>query len=86
MRTIYIATSVEAGRCFGKFEAKRGNIHPPIIKSWRNNWARIMPLFDYPPEIRRVIYTTNVTESVNMSLRKVTKNQGSLSNDEAFLV
>jgi transposase-like protein len=48
-----------------------------IVKSWRSNWARITPFFEYPPQIRRIIYTTNAIESVNMSLHKITKNRGS---------
>ena len=44
-----------------------------------------MPFFEYPPEIRRIIYTTNAIESVNMSLRKVTKSRGSFPSDEALL-
>jgi putative transposase len=47
------------------------------------NWDRIIPFFAYPPEIRKVIYTTNALESLNMSLRKVTKNRGSFPNDES---
>ena len=47
--------------------------------------AVIPPFFDYPPEIRKVIYTTNAIESVNMSLRKITKNRGSFPSDEALL-
>lgn len=53
-------------------------------QSWRRNWARLIPFFDYPQEIRRVIYTTNAIESVNMSLRKLTKNRGSFPSDEAL--
>ena len=49
------------------------------------NWPRIIPYFDYPPELRNVIYTTNAIESVNMSLRKITKNRGSFPSDEALL-
>ena len=54
-----------------------------IAKSWRSNWTRVMPLFAHPPEIRKIIYTTNAIESLNMSLRKVTKARGSFPNDEA---
>jgi len=57
----------------------------PIGQSWRRSWARITPFFDFPPEIRKVIYTTNAIESVNMSLRKITKNRGSFPSDEALL-
>ena len=56
-----------------------------ISQSWRRNWPRIIPFFDYPPEIRKVIYTTNAIESVNMSLRKITKNRGSFPSDEALI-
>jgi putative transposase len=47
--------------------------------------SRLIPFFDYPPAIRKVIYTTNAIESVNMSLRKITKNRGSFPSDEALL-
>jgi putative transposase len=53
--------------------------------SWRRNWAQIIPFFAYPTDIRKVIYTTNAIESLNMSLRKVTKNRGSFPTDEAML-
>lgn len=56
-----------------------------IVKSWRSNWAHITPFLDYPAEIRRIIYTTNAIESVNMRLRKITKNQGSFPSDDALL-
>ena len=59
--------------------------HAPIGQSWRRNWTRITPFFAYPPEIRKVIYTTNAIESVNMSLRKITKNRGSFPSDEALI-
>lgn len=86
LRAIYSAATVEdAGLRLTEFEEKWGEAYPPIIQSWRRNWARIIPFFDYPPEIRRVIYTTNAIESVNMSLRKITKNRGSFPSDEALL-
>ena len=56
----------------------------PIEQSWRRNWSRLIPFFDYPPEIRNVIYTTNAIESVNMGLRKLSKNRGSFLSDEAL--
>jgi putative transposase len=68
-----------------EFATKWDNSHQTISRSWRRNWERITPLFSYPPEIRKAIYTTNAIESVNMSLRKVTKNRGSFPNDEAML-
>jgi putative transposase len=47
-----------------------------IVKSWRTNWVNITPFVEYPPELRKVIYTTNVIESINAQLRKVVNNKG----------
>ena len=86
LRTIYTAATVdEAERRLDEFEAQWGADYPSIVKSWRGNWARLIPFFDYPPEIRKVIYTTNAIESANISLRKITKNRGSFPSDEALL-
>lgn len=60
-----------------------GKKYPMIGTSWRKNWAEIMPFFQYPPEIRKMIYTTNAIESVNMQLRKIIKNRGHFPNDQA---
>ena len=79
------ATLDEAEQRLGEFEAKWDEEYLPIGQSWRRNWTRLTPFFDYPPEIRKVIYTTNAIESVNMSLRKLTKNRGSFPSDEALL-
>lgn len=78
------ATVVEAEQRLAEFEAQWNEAYPPIALIWRRNWDRIIPFFDYPPEIRRIIYTTNAIESVNMSLRKITKNRGSFPSDEAL--
>jgi putative transposase len=86
LRSIYQAPTVEqAEASLTAFSTKWDASHPTISKSWRNNWERIIPLFGYPPEIRKAIYTTNAIESLNMSLRKVTKNRGSFPNDEAMV-
>ena len=86
LRSIYTATTEsQAQTRLQEFEDKWGADYPTIVKSWRANWARITPFFEYPPEIRRVIYTTNAIESVNMSLRKITKNRGSFPSDDALL-
>lgn len=85
LRALYTAATVdEAERQLGAFEKKWGETHPSIGRSWRRNWPRVIPFFDYPPEIRKVIYTTNAIESLNMSLRKITKNRGSFPSDEAL--
>ncbi len=86
LKRIYTAaTADEAELRLGEFEAKWDGEYLPIGQSWRRNWPRITPFFDYPPEIRKVIYTTNAIESVNMSLRKLTKNRGTFPSDEALV-
>ena len=86
LRLVYSAATIDAAeQALADFEDKWNNAYPPIALSWRNNWQRIIPFFDYPPEIRRIIYTTNAIESVNMSLRKVSKNRGSFPNDDAVI-
>ena len=59
-------TTPKSDSLLGEFEAKWDNEYLPIGQSWRRNWSRLPPFFDYPPEIRNVIYTTNAIESVNM--------------------
>lgn len=85
LKAIYQAPTLEMAETnLDAFAAKWDATHPTIAKSWRNNWERIIPLFSYPPDIRKAIYTTNAIESLNMSLRKVTKNRGSFPNDDAM--
>lgn len=84
LKTIYRASTVEeALENLNSFSDKWDKTHPTVSKSWRNNWEQLTPFFDYPAEIRRAMYTTNAIESLNMSLRKVTKNRSSFPNDEA---
>lgn len=86
LKAIYTAATAEAAETrLTEFEQKWDATHAPIGQSWRRNWTRIIPFFAYPPEIRKVIYTTNAIESVNMSLRKITKNRGSFPSDEALI-
>jgi len=86
LKTIYTAaTEAEAEQRLAQFAEKWDAKFPTIAKSWRTNWARVIPFFAHPPEIRKVIYTTNAIESLNMSLRKVTKARSSFPNDEAVL-
>jgi len=84
LKLIYsAATADEAELRLAEFETKWDKQYQPIGQSWRRNWARVVPFFDYPPEIRKVIYTTNAIESINMSLRKVIKTRSSFPTDEA---
>jgi putative transposase len=85
LRAIYTSTTVEAGeQRLTEFEEKWNQTLAPIGQSWRRNWEQIIPFFGYPPEIRKVIYTTNAIESINMSLRKITKNRGSFPSDDSL--
>jgi len=84
LKTIYRADTVELAEENLELFAKKWNpTHPTVSKSWYSNWERLIPFFAYPKEIRKVIYTTNAIESMNMSLRKVTKNRGSFPTDDA---
>jgi putative transposase len=86
LKAIYQAPTIEQAEiAMDEFSVKWDDTHPTISRSWRRNWERLTPLFSYPPEIRKAIYTTNAIESVNMSLRKVTKNRGSFPNDESMI-
>jgi len=86
LQTIYRATTrEEAEMKLSEFAEKWDSQFPTISKSWRANWERVTPFFSYPADIRKVIYTTNAIESVNMSLRKIIKNRGSFPTDEAAL-
>jgi putative transposase len=86
LKAIYTAARVdEAELQLEAFSRKWDDQLPTISKSWRLNWERLTPFMSYPEDIRRVIYTTNVIESVNSSLRKVLKNRGSFPNEEAVI-
>jgi transposase-like protein len=86
LRRIYTAPNVEqAERELSAFESTWGEKYPRIGPSWRHNWHRLSVFFDYPSEIRKVIYTTNAVESLNASLQKVLKQRKAFPNDEAIL-
>jgi putative transposase len=84
LKAIYQATTLaEAEHQLDQFEERWSETYPVIAKSWRGSWPRVIPMFSYPAEIRRVVYTTNTIESLNMTLRKLTKNRSMFPNDEA---
>ena len=86
LKAVYQAATIEeAEQHLGEFEEKWGKTYPVIVRSWRGNWARVVPMFGYPSEIRRAVYTTNTIESLNMTLRKITKNRSLFPSDEAVL-
>jgi putative transposase len=58
---------------------------PPSAQSWRRNWDKVIPFLAYPPELRKLIYTTNAIESLHRSLRKNVRNRGHFPNDDAAI-
>ncbi len=86
LRVIYPAATVtQAEQALVAFEAKWDRKYPTISKSWRAHWAELVMFLKYPEEIRRAIYTTNAIESVNRSLRKISKNRGVFPHQESLL-
>jgi putative transposase len=84
LKPIYTASTADQAEAeLTAFQDKWDAKFPPIGQSWRMNWSRVIPFFAYPPDIRKVIYTTNAIESVNMSLRKISKSRASFPSDEA---
>lgn len=77
------STTAEAEKQLQNFKEQWDSAYPSIAKSWEKNWERLTHFLEYTKEIRRVIYTTNAIESLNMSLRKILKNRSSFPNDEA---
>jgi putative transposase len=67
------------------FAAARGDRYPAIVKVWRAHWQEFVPFLAFPPEVRRVIYTTNLIESMNARLREVTRNRGQFPSEQAAL-
>jgi putative transposase len=86
LQPIYRASTVEeAEQRLDAFAAKWDGSYPTISQMWRRNWEHLTPFFAYPADIRKVIYTTNAVESLNMSLRKVIKTRGSFPNPDAAM-
>lgn len=86
LRPIYTAATVEsAEEAMDTFEHEWGDHYPGIIKTWRTAWEQFTPFLRFPPEIRKVVYTTNMVESINYQLRKVTKTRGHFPTDQAAL-
>lgn len=85
LKPVYEAVSAEAAEeALGAFEQSPLGIKcPPIAQAWRRQWAQVIPFFAFPPEVRKLIYTTNAIESLHMRLRKIVKNRGHFPSDEA---
>jgi putative transposase len=80
LKAIYrAATEQQAKQELDEFVAQWGGRYQAIGKLWKDHWDHVTPLFDFPAEVRRIIYTTNAVESLHMSLRKIIKTRGSFS-------
>jgi transposase-like protein len=86
LKKVYKGSNREDAKvAFEGFCAEWGKTYPMIVKSWTANWDRLMEMFEYPPDIRRIIYTTNPVEGVHRQLRKITKTKGAFVSDQALL-
>ncbi|NOY49396.1 MAG: IS256 family transposase [Chlorobi bacterium] len=84
MKNIYNAPTIEAAEAALKdFDEKWTGKYAYAVKSWYKNWEELTVFFDFPPEIRKIIYTTNIIENLNGKIRKYTKSKGSFPTDEA---
>jgi putative transposase len=86
LKAIYqAATLLEAEQMLARFTEVWEAKYPTIVKQWRLKWNDILTLFDFPPPIRKVIYTTNAIESVNSVIRKFTRNRKQYPNAESAI-
>lgn len=86
MRSVYTAASEEAAlEALDIFESEWGGKYPLVIASWRRNWAELATFFGFAPELRRLIYTTNMIESFHRQLRKATKGKSVFPTDVSLL-
>jgi putative transposase len=86
LKKIYQSATLElAEAALDDFELNWGDKYESIIKSWRTNWEKIIPFLGFPIEIRKVIYTTNIIESLNATLRKAVRNRGHFSTEDSLM-
>ena len=86
LKKVYQAfTKEEAESELDKLEEKWGKKYPIVFDSWRNKWDNLSNYFKYPEPIRKVIYTTNIIESVHRQFRTLTKTKGAFPNDNSLL-
>jgi putative transposase len=84
LKPIYTAADVDqAQEALERFDQKWGRQLPPVVRAWRENWEYVIPFMAFPPDVRRVVYTTNPIEALNRHLRKAIKTKGHFPNQEA---
>ena len=85
LKKVYQATDETAALlALDELEEKWGKKYPPAVANWRRDWDRLRTIFDFGPEIRRLIYTTNTIEGFNRQLRKITKSKGAFTSEDAL--
>jgi len=86
LKPVYQAVSKEAAQTeLDRLEEKWGSKYPIVLRSWRNKWENLSNYFKYPADIRRIVYTTNIIESVHRQFRKLTKTKGAFPNENSLL-
>ena len=87
LKEVYRAADAEAAAvALGEFEDGRwGRKYPAIAAAWRRNWSEVIPFFAYPPDVRRIIYTTNAIESLNSTIRRSVRARGHFPSEEAAI-
>jgi putative transposase len=84
LKPIYTAVDREAAESsLREFDKTWGQQYPMITQTWRSNWERVVPFLDFPPALRRILYTTNAIESFNARVRKLVNGKGHFPNDDA---
>ena len=85
LKKIYTAVTLdEAEDALFQFGEKWRRQYPSCVKSWEDNWDVLSTFYEYPPEIRKIIYTTNIIEGLNRQFRQITKNKPSFTNDDSL--
>jgi transposase-like protein len=85
LKPIYQAPNAEAaaGALKAFAQGQWGQKFPTVAAMWQRQWEQVIPFFAYPPEVRKIVYTTNAIESLHMQLRKIVKNRGHFPSDDA---
>ena len=85
LKKIYTSVTLdEAEENLLRFSEKWRNQYPSCVKSWEENWEVLSTFYEYPPEVRKIIYTTNIIEGLNRQFRQITKNKPSFTNDDSL--
>nr|WP_300851457.1 IS256 family transposase [uncultured Acetatifactor sp.] len=85
LKKIYTSVTLdEAEENLLQFSEKWRNQYPSCVKSWEENWEVLSTFYEYPPEVRKIIYTTNIIEGLNRQFRQITKNKPSFTNDDSL--